>query len=66
MKKIGLSIVFFIIISGSAYAETSLWRIQNDSSTLFLGGTIHVLRTSDYPLPKEFHKAYEDSAVVIF
>jgi uncharacterized protein YbaP (TraB family) len=66
MKKTGLSIVFFIIISGSAYAETSLWRIQNDSSTLYLGGTIHVLRSSDYPLPKEFHKAYEDAAAVIF
>lgn len=66
MKKIGLSIVFLLIISGSAYAETSLWQVQNRLSTLYLGGTIHVLRKSDYPLPKEFHGAYENSDALIF
>ena len=66
MKKITLSITFFIILSASAYAETSLWKVQNNAFTTYLGGTIHILRTSDYPLPKEFQKAYADSDTVIF
>ena len=66
MKKTCLGIIFALGISLSAYAETSLWKVQKNSFTVYIGGTIHVLRNSDYPLPKEFYKAYEDSDIVVF
>ena len=43
----------------SVNAETSLWRISNGSAVLFIGGTIHLLGASDYPLPQEFDQAYK-------
>jgi uncharacterized protein len=33
---------------------------------MYLGGTIHFLRSSDFPLPREFDKAYSDSDYVVF
>jgi len=33
---------------------------------MYLGGTCHVLRPSDFPLPAEFDRAYADSEVLVF
>lgn len=33
---------------------------------MYIGGTIHVLRASDYPLPQEFDEAYNQSDYVVF
>ena len=66
MKRLVLSTIFIFTISLSANAETSLWKVQSGSSVIYIGGTIHILRESDYPLPKEFASAYKDSETIIF
>lgn len=33
---------------------------------MYIGGTIHVLRSGDFPLPKEFDEAYRQSDYVVF
>lgn len=33
---------------------------------MYIGGTIHVLRSGDFPLPKEFDEAYNKSDYVVF
>lgn len=33
---------------------------------MYIGGTIHVLRSGDFPLPKEFDEAYNQSDYVVF
>jgi uncharacterized protein YbaP (TraB family) len=48
------------------FAETSLWRVSKDGSELFIGGTVHVLSQSDYPLPVEFEKAYKKAELIVF
>ena len=48
------------------FAETSLWRVSKGESELFIGGTIHLLGASDYPLPKEFESAYKKADMVVF
>lgn len=56
-----------LVLSGlslSANAETSLWKISNKDSELFLGGTIHVLRDSDYPLPAAYQQAFEQAGLL--
>ena len=66
MKKLVLVIILNLTVSVSVSAETSLWKVQLPTSTMYIGGTCHVLRPSDYPLPVEFTQAYEDSDVIVF
>lgn len=49
-----------------AYADSSVWQVKSDNSTLYLGGTVHLLRPSDYPLPSEYEDAYADSDELYF
>lgn len=49
-----------------ANADTSVWKVSKGDSHIYLGGTVHVLSQSDYPLPKEFDEAYAASDVVVF
>jgi len=48
------------------FAETSLWRISHGANELFIGGTIHVLGKTDYPLPAAFDVAYKKSSRLVF
>ena len=66
MKKIFLSIILLLAICTQALAESSLWKVQKGESVLFLGGTFHLLRPSDFPLPPEFDKAYQASDLLVF
>ena len=50
----------------TAFAETSVWKAQKNGATIYLGGTIHLLQQSDYPLPAEFDKAYKAADLVVF
>ncbi len=66
MKKIFLVIIFCLFTSYSVFAETSLWKLQSGESTLYLAGSLHLLRKSDYPLPEEFERAYKKSDMIVF
>ena len=43
----------------------TLWQIQGESNTVFLLGSIHLLRQEDYPLPNVLDKAYDEAEVLI-
>ena len=47
-------------------SETALWVVSNGVNELYLGGTIHVLRESDFPLHSAFLQAYELAETVVF
>ena len=66
MKKVILSIFLVLSASTWASAESSVWKAQKDNSVIYLGGTSHLLRETDYPLPPEFEKAYKASDIVVF
>ena len=44
------------------WAGAPVWRVTDGESTVYLGGTVHLLRPEDYPLPEEFDQAYEGSS----
>ncbi|MCL2044607.1 MAG: TraB/GumN family protein [Treponema sp.] len=44
---------------------SSVWRISRNGNTLYLGGSIHILREDDFPLPAEFDLAFSQSAALI-
>ncbi|MFA7383087.1 MAG: TraB/GumN family protein [Desulfurivibrionaceae bacterium] len=66
MKKVLLAIILALTICTQALAESSVWKAQKGDSVLFLGGTFHLLRPSDFPLPPEFEKAYQASNLLVF
>lgn len=59
-------LLLLILCSSQSFAETSLWRVSNGENSLFIGGTIHVLRKSDYPLPPAFDEAFNQASKLIF
>lgn len=44
---------------------TSLWRVSNGNSEVLIGGTIHVLLATDFPLPAAYAQAYAQSEVLV-
>jgi len=54
------------IFPAVCFSETSLWQISKNGNELYLGGTIHVLKKEDYPLPVEFSKAFQKSDKLVF
>ena len=40
---------------------TMLWRVQNAGATVYVGGSLHVLRATMLPLPAAFDRAYTAS-----
>lgn len=59
-------ILLCLMIPFQTFAETSLWRVSKGDSELFVGGTIHVLSSTDYPLPVEYEQAYKLSEIIVF
>jgi uncharacterized protein YbaP (TraB family) len=56
-----------LVFSASvASAESSVWKVTRGGNTLFLGGTSHVLRPTDFPLPAEFETAFHASSKLYF
>ena len=52
---------------GSAEAASCVWKITSPSGgTVFLGGSIHALRTTDYPLPAAYQRAFDSSSRLVF
>ncbi len=60
------SILLCLLLSFHSFAETSLWKVSKGESEMFIGGTIHVLSVSDYPLPVEFEQAYKQADMLVF
>ncbi len=54
------------VISLVSVAQTSVWKVTKNGKTLYLGGSVHLLRKTDYPLPKEFDAAFEQANTVVF
>lgn len=49
-----------------AQAQAPVWQASKGDSTVYLGGTIHLLRARDYPLPAAFEVAYQASDRLFF
>ena len=59
--------LFFAVISVySVFAQSSVWKVANGDKVLYLGGSSHLLRTEDFPLPTEFDMAFDASQEMVF
>jgi uncharacterized protein YbaP (TraB family) len=62
--------ILVILFSCTAWADTeghpvTLWRAQGASNSVYLLGSIHLLRAEDHPLPSVIDTAYEDAEVLV-
>ncbi|MEM7147047.1 MAG: TraB/GumN family protein [Verrucomicrobiota bacterium] len=45
---------------------SSVWKVSSDTATVYLAGSVHLLRAQDYPLPPVYDVAYADSDRLVF
>lgn len=65
MKQLfALWLLSFVAIN--VHAQTSVWRVSSGQNEIYLAGSVHLLKESDYPLPQEFDVAFEKSDKVVF
>lgn len=53
------------LTSNDAAANTSVWKVSKGNDFIYLGGTIHILPVSEFPLPQEFTNAYQNSDAIV-
>jgi uncharacterized protein len=61
-----LLVLVFVFAASGVHAESSVWMVNSPKASVYLAGSFHMLRASDYPLPVEFLSAYQDARKVIF
>ena len=57
--------LFMLVFTQTIYANSSVWEVSKDGKHFYLGGTIHLLSKADYPLPKGFQVAYDNSDALV-
>jgi len=60
-----MAVTLLVVVSISAQAA-SVWKVTDGENTVYFGGTIHILKTENLPLPSEYDKAYAASDVLVF
>lgn len=70
MLRIFILVGFFMSSGGSAYAEQDhhafLWSVKGSKGTVYLLGSIHMLKAGDYPVDSGIENAYRKSRRVAF
>ena len=61
VKKIttAITVCAGLIFSCAANAESSVWKVSKNNDVVYVGGTIHILPVSEFPLPTEFTDVYK-------
>lgn len=59
-------IVLPLLAPVAVLAESPVWKVTKGDDVVYVGGTIHILNQSDYPLPTVFDTAYQDSQKLVF
>jgi len=56
-------LIHFVVFTG--FSQSTVWTIEGNGTKMYVGGSIHILREQDYPLPKEFQTAFEKSEILV-
>ena len=65
-KKMVLLVLISMGSCVSAFASASVWVVHAGGNVTYIGGTCHLLRQSDHPLPAEYTTAYRASDLLVF
>ena len=48
-----------------AGSKNSLWKVKSENNTIYLQGSVHLLKSDNYPLDPSIEKAFETSQVLV-
>ncbi|WP_083928507.1 TraB/GumN family protein [Marinobacterium rhizophilum] len=65
-RMLRCAMALLLLCAPPLWAQSPVWRLDNGSSVLYLGATVHMLRPADLPLPAVFDQAYALSDVLLF
>ncbi len=74
IRIIGIILISIVLFASFLFAEelqkenenVCIWKIESDSNTVYLMGSIHFLKETDYPLDDKYNQCYEDAENVVF
>lgn len=65
MKRLFLLLVLNTFLFSHGFSQSSVWKVEGNGNTIYLGGSVHVLRPGDYPLPEEFNVAFNKAEAIV-
>jgi len=67
-KKVVVSLILtlLIVLPAVSSAKSPVFKVSKGQDYVYIGGTIHLLSTNDYPLPQGFEDAFNDAQQVFF
>ena len=67
LPRIVIVIIGFYSFQATGLAVSCVWKVTTrDGHALYLGGSFHALRPSDYPLPPQYNRAFDASSRLVF
>lgn len=64
MKHLIFTTTILLLTALTAHSQSSVWKVEGNNTEFYIGGSIHILRNQDYPLPDEFYEAYDKSEIL--
>lgn len=64
MKHI-IVVTLFLLKVFITFSQSSVWEIEKEGAKIYIGGTVHILREQDFPLPEQFLTAYNHSEILV-
>jgi hypothetical protein len=67
LLKTSVSAAFLVsaLNSVAVLADTSMWKVSKGNDYVYIGGTVHMLPESAFPLPAEFAAAYNATDTLV-
>ncbi len=62
---VSISVILASLMSAQVSAESSVWKVTKGNDYIYIGGTVHILPPSEFPLPAEFEQAYKKSDAIV-
>jgi len=70
---LALAVLYLASLQAAVYAQTkedasartSLWRVKSKTNTIYLLGSMHLLRKENHPLPPAMEKAFADAKKLV-
>ena len=64
--SLALLLTTYVVALTTPAFSASVFKVSNGENTLYIGGTLHLLSESDYPLPDAYNTAYQQSETLVF
>ncbi|GGY87158.1 hypothetical protein GCM10011613_35440 [Cellvibrio zantedeschiae] len=68
MSKVFRTLVILagLVFSQSLFAASTVYEVSKGKQKVYIAGTIHLMRPSDFPVPAEFDSAYKNAQKIYF